>query len=180
MKIYYIGPIAALALFAAYTWQFDKGYQEREAAKAAEVKMARDAKMKLEADARKKAVDDAVAAQKKIKKDRADKEAEEVKRREGRLAAVEAREKNFREQEKLSKQATRLKNDIKAEQDAIAKLDTSIKAATTEKEYQNQFVTKAKQNVAALEQVLTKIDAAETARASAAAAAAQAAAKSNS
>lgn len=179
MKIYYIGPIAALAVFAAYTWQFDKGYQEREAAKAAEVKMVREAKLKSEADARKKAIDEAVAAQKKIKKERADKEAEEARKKEQRIAALDAREKNSREQDKLAKTVERLKREIKTEQDAIAKLEVSIKAANTEKDYQNQFVTKAKQNVAALEQVLTKIDSAEAARTAAAAAAAQAA-KSNS
>lgn len=179
MKIYYIGPVVALAVFAAYTWQFNKGYEAKEAEKVAVAKAAKELKLKTEAEARKKAVDEAVAAQKKLKQERAEKEAEEVRKKEARQTAVDARDRANREQDKLNRQLERLKKDLKNEQDAIAKLDASIKAANTEKEYQGVYVAKAKQNVAALTEILGKIDSAEAARAAAAAAAAQAA-KSNS
>jgi len=172
MKIYFIGPIAALAVFAAYTWHFDKEYDAKEAAKALEVREAHDAKMKSEAEARKKAIEEAVIAQKTLKKERADKEAEEARRKEARQLAIEKRDQSFKEQEKLAHQAERLKRDLKTEEDAVAKLDATIKATIAEKEFQTQFIVKAKENEAGLAELLTKVNAADQARDAAAASAA--------
>ncbi len=171
MKIYFIGPIAALAVFAAYTWHFDKEYNANEAAKAAQIREVHDAKMKSEAEARKKAIEEAVLAQKTLKKERADKEAEEARKKEERQVAIAKRDQSFKEQDKLSHQVERLKRDIKTEEDAVAKLDATIKATVAEKDFQAQFIVKAKENEAGLADLLTKVDAADQARAAAAAAA---------
>jgi len=168
-KIYYIGPIAALLVFAAYTWHFDQEFDQKEAAKAAAVRTAREAKLKSEAEARKKAMDDAVASQARMKKERLDKEAEEQRKKEARQAAIDARDRSYREQEKLARQVDRIKKDIRVEEEAIAKLDGSIKYEQGEKAFETEFITKAQQNVAALVDILSKIDAAEAARAAAAA-----------
>lgn len=168
-KVYFIAPIAALALFAGYTWHFNQEFEQKEAAKAAHVREVREAKLKIEAEARKKAIDDAVASQAKLKKERLDKEAEEARKKEARQASIDARDRSYREQEKLARQVERLKKDIRVEEEAIAKLDGSIKYAQGEKAFETEFITKAQQNVAALVEILSKIDAAEAARAAAAA-----------
>ena len=168
-KIYFIGPIAALVLFAAYTWHFNQEYEQKEAAKAAQVRSLREAKLKAEAEARKKAIEDAVASQARLKKERLDKEAEEVRKKEARQAAIDARDKSYREQEKIARQVERVKKDLRNEQEAVAKLEGSIKYTEGEKAFETEFIKKAQQNVAALQDILTKIDAAEAARAASAA-----------
>jgi len=170
-KIYFIGPIATFAVFAAYTMHFNKEYEAHEAQVALEAKTVREAKLKVEADARKKANEEAMASQARLKKERLDKEAEELRKKEARQAAIDARDRNFREQEKLARQVERIKKDIKVEQDALAKLDGSIKFNNAEKAFHGQFIEKAKQNITYLTDLLTKIDAVEVAHASAAAAA---------
>jgi len=178
MKIYFIGPIAALAVFAAYTWHFDKEYDAKETDRIAQVREAHDSKMKSEAEARKKAIEEAVLAQKALKKERADKEADEAHKKEARQLAIEKRDQNYKEQEKLARQADRLKRDLKTEEEAVAKLDASIKATLAEKEFQTQFIVKAKENEAGLADLLAKVNAADQAHAAALAAAAAATTKS--
>jgi colicin import membrane protein len=164
MKLYYIAPVAALAAFAAYTMQFNKSYDAKMEAKAEEVRVIKEAKIKSEADARKKAMDDAMAVQTKLKKEREKKEAEETARKEARQTALDARDRNFREQEKLARTVERLKKEIKIEQDAIAKLEGSIKFNQDEKKFIVEFVSKAERNVAILTDLLRKIDSAEAVR----------------
>lgn len=169
-KIYFIGPIAAFVAFAAYTMHFNTEYEAHEAQVALEAKTVRDAKLKAEADSRKKAIDEAMASQARLKKERTDKEAEEQRKKDARVAAVETRDRNFREQEKLSRQIERIKKDIKLEQDALAKLDGSIKFNNAEKSFHAQFIEKARQNIVYLTDLLNKIESVEVAHASAAAA----------
>jgi hypothetical protein len=168
-RIYFIAPMVALALFAIYSWHFNQEFEAKEEAKAATIRSARDNKLKSEAEARKKAMSDAIASQEKLKKDRLDREAEEVRKKEARQASIDARDRGYREQEKLARQVERIKKDIRVEEEALTKLDGSIKYAQGEKTFENEFIGKAKQNVAALAEILTKIDAAEAARAAGAA-----------
>jgi hypothetical protein len=164
-KIYYIGPITAFALFTGYAMHFNKSYDARAAEVALEAKTAREARLKAEAEARKKAIDDAVAAQAKLKADRLAKEADELRKKEARQAAIDTRDRNFREQEKIARTLERLKKEIKIEQDAIAKLDGSIKYNKDEKVFIAQFTEKARLNIASLSDLLNKIEAVEIARA---------------
>lgn len=57
-----------------------------------------------------------------------------MRKKEARIASIEARDRSFREQEKISRQTDRLKKEIKIEEDAIAKLDGSIKYNKAENE----------------------------------------------
>lgn len=164
-KIYYIGPIAAFALFTAYAMHFNKSYDAHEAELALQAKTAREARLKVEAEARKKAIDDAVAAQAKLKADRLAKEADELRKKEARQAAMDTRDRNYREQEKIARQIERLKKEVKVEQDAIAKLDGSIKYNKDEKVFIAQFTEKARLNIASLTDLLSKIEAVEIAHA---------------
>ena len=162
-KIYYLGPIAAFALFAAYTMQFNMTYDAHEAQVAIEAKAAKDAKLKVEAEARKKAIEDAMAAQARLKAERIAKEEEEMHKKEARQAAIDFRDRSFREQEKIARTIERLKKEVKIEQDAIAKLEGSIKYNKAEKAFIGQFTEKARQNIAYLSDLLTKIEAVEIA-----------------
>jgi hypothetical protein len=168
-KIYYIGPLVAFAAFVAYTMHFNTEYEAHEAQVALEAKTIREAKLKVEADARKKAIDDAMVSQARLKKERTDKEAEELRKKDARLLAIETRDRNYREQEKLGRQIERIKKDVKLEQEALAKLDGSIKFNNAEKAFHSQFIEKARQNITYLTDLLTKIESVEVARSSAAA-----------
>ena len=168
-KIYYIGPLVSFAVFAAYAMNFNKSYDAHEAQRAVEAKIVREAKLKVEAEARKKAIDDAMAAQARLKKERLDREADEMRKKEARIASIESRDRSFREQEKISRQIDRLKKEIKIEEDAIAKLDGSIKYNKAEKVFIAEFTEKARQNIAYLTDLLTKIETVEIARATPAA-----------
>lgn len=168
-KIYYIGPLVSFAVFAAYAMNFNKSYDAHEAQLAVEAKIVREAKLKVEAEARKKAIDEAMAAQARLKKERLDREADEMSKKEARIASIEARDRSFREQEKISRQIERLKKEIKIEEDAIAKLDGSIKYNKAEKVFIAEFTEKARQNIAYLTELLTKIETVEIARATPAA-----------
>lgn len=171
-KAYYIAPLAALAVFIGLYANFQSGYKAREAAKVEQQKVARESKLKAEVDARRKAVEDALKAQEVRKKEREAKEAKEKIEKEARQVALDARDRAFREQEKLSRQIERLKKDIASEKEALAKVQESKKAGQAEAAFLKEFVTKAEANAKALEDLLTKIAAAETARAAAEAAAA--------
>ena len=163
-KIYYIGPLATFAVFAAYTMHFNTAYDAHEAQVAIEAKTTRDAKLKVEAEARKKAIDDAMVAQARLKKERLDREAEEMRKKDARQASIDAKNLNYREQEKLARQIERLKKEVKVEEDAIAKLDGSIKYNKAEKVFISQFTEKARLNITYLSDLLTKIEAVEIAR----------------
>ncbi len=163
-KIYYIGPLAAFAVFAAYTMHFNKAYDAHEEQVAIEAKAAREAKLKVEAETRKKAIDEAMIAQARLKKERLDREAEEMRKKDARQASIDSKNLNYREQEKLARQIERLKKEIKVEEDAIAKLDGSIKYNKAEKVFIGQFTEKARQNITYLTDLLTKIEAVEVAR----------------
>jgi len=163
-KIYYIGPLATFAVFAAYTMHFNQSYDAHEAQVAIEAKATREAKLKVEAEGRKKAIDDAMAAQARLKNERLEREAEEMRKKEARQASIDAKNLNYREQEKLARQVERLKKEVKVEEDAIAKLEGSIKYNKAEKVFISQFTEKARLNLTYLTDLLTKIEAVEVAR----------------
>lgn len=163
-KIYYLGPLISFAVFAAYAINFNKSYDAHEAQKAVEEKVVRDAKLKIEAEARKKAIDEAMASQARLKNERLAREAEEMNKKEARQASIDARNLANREQEKLMRQIDRLKKEVKIEEDAIAKLEGSIKYNKAEKVFISQFTEKARVNITYLTDLLSKIEAVEIAR----------------
>ena len=75
------------------------------------------------------------------------------------VVAVDARDKAYREQEKLARQIERLKKDIEAEQAAITKIAAERRATDSEQAFLRDFVAKAQANVQALQALLIKLDA---------------------
>lgn len=170
-KIYFIGPLAALALFAAVFLNFKSDYNQREQARVAEVAAAKEAKLKAEVDARRQAIEAALVVQEERKKEREAKEARERAEKEGRQLALDAREAAYREQEKLTRQLERVKKELVAGKDAYAKLEAVKSAALAEQTFLRDFVQKAEASVKKFETVLAQIDSAERARSAAAEAA---------
>lgn len=168
-KVYFIAPLVALALFAAVFLNFKSGYREREQVRQTEIASAKEAKLKSEADARRAAIEDALRSQEQRKKEREAKEAADLAEKAARQLVIDAREKAFRDQEKLIRQLERVRKDIIAEKDTLAKLEAVKIAAVAERDFLLAFVQKAEASAKKFEAVLTRLDAAERARASEAA-----------
>lgn len=177
--VYFIVPLVALIAFGGVYWNFSAGYEAKEAAKVAAVKAAKDEKLRQEARNREIAIKDALAAQERRKIEKAAKEAKDKADQEARQLAIEARDKSYRDQQKLGQQVERLEKDIKTEKEVIAKLEEDRKRASDEEAFLRTYVKQAEANTKSLYDVLDKITAADAARAAAEAAAA-AAAKRNS
>jgi hypothetical protein len=173
-KAYWIAPFAALLVFAGIFINFKSGYAAREKAVQEHVQAEKQLKLQAEVQARRKLVDDALRLQAQRKKEREAKEVAEKARKDERQAALDTRDKAFREQEKLAKQVDNLKKELIAEQAPLAKTEMDRKDAVAEQEFLKTYIEKAKANVQALADVLTKIAAAEQARQAAEAAAATA------
>ncbi|MCF7688976.1 MAG: hypothetical protein K9M98_07780 [Cephaloticoccus sp.] len=174
-KAYVIFPVLAMLIFFGFWWNFSSVYDAKQAAIAQQIKLEKQQKLEQEANDRAKAIQEAVANQAIRKAEREAREAQKQKDREERQAAKEASQKAFRDKEKLARQSARLAEDVKAEQDAIAKLEDRKKFLIGEKSFLREYVLKAESNQNSLTQVIQKIIAADEARAKAAKAAAEAA-----
>lgn len=170
-KVYFLGPLLALLVFTGFYLSHRGGMLEREAAKQAAAEAALQAKNEAEHEARKVAMAEAIAAAEQRKKEKDAREAKEAAEKEARQLAIDARDKAYREQEKLARQIERVKKDIEAEELALAKLAAERKEAEAEKAFLQDFVTKAQTNVQALQALLTKLNAPASAPAVAAASA---------
>jgi membrane-associated HD superfamily phosphohydrolase len=157
-KVYFIAPLLLLVVFSGFFAVHRSGLKAREAAQVAKVEAARQAKLDAEQAARKAAMADAIAAAEQRKKDKAAKEAQDKLDKEARQAAIDVRDKAYREQEKISRQLEKLKKDIEVEQVALAKLKASRQEAQAEKAFQEAFVTKAQANVQALQTLLVQLN----------------------
>lgn len=164
-KVYFIAPLVALALFAAVFFNFKSGYRERAQARLTEVASAKEAKLKAEADARRLAIEDALRSQEQRKKEREAKEAAELAEKAARQLVIDAREKSYREQEKLARQLERVRKDIAVEKETVAKLTAVLTSAAAERDFLRAFVQKVEASAKKFDAVLTQIDTAERARA---------------
>lgn len=165
--VYFLVPILGLVAFAAVYWNFSQGYEARLAEKQRIIRQQKEDKLKVEAKNREKAIQDALAAQERRKAEKAAKEAKEQKDQEERQAALEARNKAERDQQKLSNQVERLQKEVKVEQEAIAKIEEDRKRAQEEQAFLKEYVRQAQVNTKSLSEVLDKIVAADAARAAA-------------
>ena len=156
-KTYLLPPVVALLIFAGVYISHVGGMKEREAVAKAKTEAVAKAKAEAEAESRKIAMAEAIAQAETRKKERAAKEAAEAARKEERQAALDARAKAYQEQEKLFRQAERLKKDIEAEQAALAKLAVEAKEAAAEEAFLREFVAKAQANARDLESVAAKL-----------------------
>ena len=177
--VYFLAPLIGLVVFGAIYWNFSKGIAARETKRVAMEKQKKEDKLREQAKRNEQAIREAVASQERRKAERLAKEAKEKKDHDDRQAAVEARDKANRDQEKLAKQVTRLETEVQTEKDAIAKFETDKKKLNDEQVFLRIYVKQAEDNVKSLTQILDKIAAADVARAAADAAAA-AASKKNS
>ncbi|GAB1488506.1 hypothetical protein MASR2M8_09510 [Opitutaceae bacterium] len=170
-KVYILGPLIGVLVFAFFYWNFTKEFAVKEQEKIAAAKAEREAALKKEAADRKIAIDAALALQAQRKKEKADREAKEIADKEYRLKITDDRDRSFREQERLSKQAERLAKEIDIEKAAIAEIEKQKKFAVDEEVFLRQYVSQAEANSKSLEDVLKSIQDADNARAAAAAAA---------
>lgn len=177
-KVYIIIPLIGLAVFFGFYTNFTKGYEAKQAAIKAQEEAERKEKIRREVANREKAIQDAIIAQEKRKKEREAREAAEEKKKNDRQAAEDQRERAFSDFKKYSEQANRLKKDLEEVQADIKKLEIEKKSLVDEQAFLKEYVKKAESNVKYYYDLLDKIAQAEKARAEAAAAAA--AAKRNS
>lgn len=178
--VYFLFPLIALIAFGAIYWNFLSTYDAKEQARAKAERDKKEAKLALDAKNREKAIKDALESQEKRKKETEAKKAKEAKDAEIREAAIEARNKARAEREKFSRQVDRLKNDVRVEKEAIAKLEETKKGLIQDEGFLKDYVKQAEANDKQLMQVIEKIAAADAARAAAEAAAAAAAKAKNS
>ncbi len=176
-KIYFIAPLVVLVAFGAYYWSFKSDYDAHQASIVADEKAKKLEKLKLEAVQREAAIHDAVEAQKVRKKERAERDARELKQKDDRENAKLIAEKADQEAQKLERQVEKLTKDRDAAKEEIVKIEAENKKFVQEEEFLKGYVKIARDNQTGLAAVLTKIEAADVATAKAAAAAAAAAAK---
>lgn len=157
-KVYFLAPLLALLAFVGVYLSHRGDLKEREAAKAAAAETALKAKTEKELEARKAAMADAIAQAELRKKEKDARAAKEKAEREERAVAIDARDKAYREQEKIARQIEKLKKEIEAEQAEIAKLAADRGRAEAEKAFLVDFVAKAQANVQALQALLTKLN----------------------
>lgn len=177
-KVYIFAPLLLLAGFIGLYMNFAGDYKAKEEAKAARIREDKKRQQEEEARLRQKAVEDAIRLGEQRKKEKAEKDEKDRQEKEARQASIDARDKAYRDQDKLAKQVERLTKEVEAEKVAITKVEDTQRKAKEEEAFLREFVKKAEGNVKSLAEVLEKIEAADRARAAAEAAAAKAAAKS--
>jgi predicted RNase H-like nuclease (RuvC/YqgF family) len=179
--VYFVAPLAGLAVFAGIYMNYAGEYQAKIDNAAAKIRKDREEKIATENILKKKAVEEALIAQAARKKAKEEKEAKDLEERDRReraqIAMATARDtanRKVAEVRRLEKQV----EDTKRE---IAKMEQEKKSYVDEQVFIKQYVQKAEANHNQLKAVLQKIEAADRAyeeAARAAAAAAAAAAKS--
>jgi len=171
-SLYIIPPVVALVAFIAYYLHFREGYEQVLANKAAVAEKAKQDEIAHQNAQRQKAIDEALVAQERHKKEKAEKEALKAKRADERQAAYQAREKSFQDRQKFRDDVEKLQKDVALAKEEIAKLKTDKQVLENQKHYLVQTVAKAQEDAKSLSAVIQKINDAdlETARRAAAAA----------
>jgi hypothetical protein len=176
-SIYVFFPALLLVLFAGYYWSFSSGYEQKQEAKAAAVRKAKQDKLTEDNRLRLQAVNDAIASQKRRAAEREAKAARLQKEKEELQAAIDARDHARVEANKFRDKYEHLTKDVQAEKEAIAKIKEDKENLTAELDFLQVLTAKTTSNVDTLSTVLNKIAAADAAYEAAAKAAAAAAAK---
>jgi hypothetical protein len=178
--IYFAPPIVALALFVVYYMHFLTGYNLKQEQVVAAARKEKEETVRLQNEQRKKAVDEAVAASERHKKEKAEKDAIAAKRAEDMQNASQAREKALSDLIKYRERVAVLKKDVATIKEEIAKIEQEEGLYKGQATFLEDYVAKAQANSADLDKVLEKIKAADEAKAAAARAAAAAAKKAAS
>ncbi len=172
-KAYVIFPAVAMLVFFGFWWNFRSEYEAKEQAKVSQARQIKLDKLRKEADDRALAIKNAYAEQERRKKAKEQREIKERADREARQAAVEARNKSYRDRDKLEKQAERLTAEVKSEKELMAKLDEKKRKLVDEEKFLRTYVTMAEANAKSLSDLIDQIAKADAAQAAAAAAAAK-------
>ena len=171
-KAYIIGPLVGLLVFSAFYLNFSKEYAVKQQKAEQAIQDAKREKTRKELELRKKAIEDAIAAQKVRMAARAAKEKKEEEDRAVRAALLDRRTRAYDDVNKrLHPQLERLKSDADEIKDELAKLDLEKKQYSDEEAFLRTFVIQAEANVKTYYNLLDQLAAAEKARADAEAAA---------
>jgi len=155
--VYFIAPLAGLAVFFAIYWNYSAGYEARlENQKKADreelqKKLDEEARGRLQAATEAKKAQDDRKEQKRLKDL---KDAEDADRRE---RAVQARNRALRDADKLAAQVKRLKKDIEDEQTEISKIEEDRKRLVAEQKFIRDYVKKSEDNTRNLLSTLDKV-----------------------
>ena len=123
-KAYIIWPFAGLLVFGAFYWNFSKDYALRQQKAEQVIQEQKKEKTRKELELRKKAIEDAIAAQQVRMAARAAKEKKEEEEKAARAALMDRRTKAYDDVNKrLHPQLERLKSDADEIKDQLAKLD---------------------------------------------------------
>jgi hypothetical protein len=171
-KAYVIWPLAGLLVFGAFYWNFSKEYALKQQKAEQAIQDVKREKTRKELESRKKAIEDAIEAQKKRMADRAAKEKKEEEEKAIRAALMDRRTKAYDDvNRRLRPQLERLKGDADEIKQELAKLDLEKKTYGDEEAFLRVFVRQAETNVKTYYNLLDQLAAAEKARADAEAAA---------
>jgi hypothetical protein len=168
-KFYVLFPAIGVVIFAFFFWRFNADFDSNEKAKADIKRVELEAKRKAEFEIKKKAVEDAIALQEKRKVEKAEREKRDQEEKQLQIDLKDASDKARDEKDRVLRQVDRLKTEITVEETALKKLATERANLVAEDEFLLKYVTLAEGNRKSLEDVLTKIEAADKAAALAAA-----------
>jgi colicin import membrane protein len=172
MKTYLIWPVIGLLVFGAFYWNASKGFAEKAHQEEIRKQEEKKARMLRDAEVRKKAIEDAIAAQQVRAAARAAKEKIQEEEKKAHDALVDRRMRAFDDVNKrLRPQVERLKGDVEEIQAQIEKLNQEKKQYADEEAFLRTYVRQAEANVKTYLGLLDQLDAAEKARAAAEAAA---------
>jgi hypothetical protein len=155
--VYFIAPMAGLAVFVGIYWQYASGYDarmvemRRKEAEVVQAKLDKDAKERV------KAAEAAFASQEKRKADKKIKDAKDASDKEAREQATQNMRKAQNDAGKLVTRVKSLTKEIDAEKKEIAQLEEDKKTLLAEQAFQRQYVKEAEAHVTALLGTLDQI-----------------------
>jgi hypothetical protein len=172
--LYFAVPILAVLVFIPFFWQFNAGYDAREAARAEVIHQKKVAEIAEQDRLRQKAIDDSLVTQARRQKEKKERDDRLQKERDERESALQARNKASNDSVGLKNRIDRLTKDVDSVKADIAKLEADEEKQRQEQDAAKQYVVLAEENVKNLSQVLERIQAADAAAEAAARAAAAA------
>jgi len=174
-KVYFLGPAIALAIFTFFYMGFSKEYAEQERLEIEAAAQARIDEQLKEAEDRKKAIEAALALNEERRTERLANESRDLAEKEARQLAIDALDNARRDQRSLAEDVRLLKEVLTGIQADIDEVKEEKDQAAKQITFLNEYVVAANQNVANMQNVVTRIEAANAARQRAQAAAAAAA-----
>jgi uncharacterized protein (DUF3084 family) len=166
-KVYIVVPLICLGIFFGFYLNFDKGYKAQQAKVKADAEIARKEKAKHEIAARERAIQEAVAAAERRKKEKEERDRVEENKKNARLEAEDRRQKMYDDRKRFGEQANRLKKEVEEVKGQIAKLEEQKQNYIKEREFLKQYTAQAQSNVKYYQDLLAKLEAAEKAKADA-------------